>query len=153
MLQRTYSYPTQHRWVMTQLACIRMPDMLGTCYSCWNKQIIREWSKSETEPARPLGRLTQNDSIPLANLWESHITKLSWSMKHLAWSNFASSLWCEALTCSVGYERSITWNRKDSRSTTYHYHYHYAPIKVTRRLTEMPGRFKVACSAKTQILK
>ena len=28
----------------------------------WNKQIIREWSKSETVPARPLERLTRNDS-------------------------------------------------------------------------------------------
>ncbi len=37
--------------------------------------------------------LLHNKYIPLANRWESHITKLSWSMKHLAWSNFASSLW------------------------------------------------------------
>ena len=32
-------------------------------------------------------------NIHTANLWKSHIIKMSWSMKHLAWLSFASSLW------------------------------------------------------------
>ena len=40
-----------------------LSSLVGTCYSCWNKLIIREWCKSETVPARPLERLTWNDSV------------------------------------------------------------------------------------------